>query len=84
MIKSFDSFSFAYFLISFAESLLRYYLYPTIVGLYAKNMAAEVDIKVDAGFHENTRSNQAGGAASLLAWIALLLRHRPSPASLEK
>lgn len=42
-----------------------------------------MDIKVDAGFHENTRPNQAGGAASRrgIAWIALLLRHRLSPAS---
>jgi len=42
-----------------------------------------VDIKVDVGFHENTKPNQAEGAASrrAIAWIALLHRHRPSPAS---
>lgn len=36
----------------------------------------QVDIKVDVGFHENTKSNRQK-ERRLPAWIALLPRHRP-------
>jgi len=36
----------------------------------------QMDIKVDVGFHENTKSNRQE-ERRLPAWIALLPRHRP-------